>query len=81
MTWFKPIGTTEGVFVVLFIVAYLLYLLRLFKIARRLHTTFRPLIFKTLLRTLAFAFLIIALLGPSFGETTKEVKSEGKIST
>lgn len=43
-----------------------------------MNTTFRPLFFKILLRSGTVALIVIALLGPSFGETTKEVKSEGK---
>lgn len=78
MTWFKSIGITEWVIIGVFIVAYGVYIGRLFIVSKRLNTTFRPLFFKILLRSLAMAFLIIALLGPSFGETTKEVKSEGK---
>ncbi len=78
MTWFNSIGNTEIIFVAIFIAAYTIYVVRLFRIAKRLNTTFRPLLFKILLRTLALALIIVALLGPSFGETTKEVKSEGK---
>jgi len=78
MTWFRSIGTTEIVFVSIFVIAYAAYMFRLFRVAKRLNTTFRPLLFKILLRTLALALIIVALLGPSFGETTKEVKSEGK---
>lgn len=78
MTWFKSIGLIEGIFIGLFLLAYFVYIFRLVTIAKRLNTTFRPLLFKILIRSLALALLIIALLGPSFGETTKEVKSEGK---
>lgn len=78
MTWFKSLGTTEWIIIATFIVAYSIYIVRLLVIAKRMQTTFRPLIFKILLRSLALTLLIIALLGPSFGETTKEVKSEGK---
>lgn len=78
MTWFRSLGTPEFVFIGLFILAYALYIVRLTKIAKRLQTSFRPLLFKILLRTLAISLIIIALLGPSFGSTTKEVKSEGK---
>lgn len=78
MIWFKSVGITEGIFIGLFILFYALYIIRLTVISKRLQTSFRPLFFKILLRTGAFAFLIIALLGPSFGDTTKEVKSEGK---
>ena len=78
MTWFKSIGITEAVFIGLFIIAYLIYIFRLINISKRLQTTFRPLLLKILLRTLAVALIIFSLMGPSFGETTKEVKSEGK---
>ncbi len=78
MTWFKSIGIEEGIFIGIFILAYLLYILRLTRIAKRMNSTYRPLFFKILLRGLAFTLLISTLLGPSFGETTKEVKSEGK---
>ncbi len=78
MTWFKTLGTGEGIFIGIFIAAYLLYIWRLTRIARRMDTSYRPLFFKILLRGLAFTLLIATLLGPSFGETTKEVKSEGK---
>lgn len=78
MGWFKSIGTTEWIIIGVFLVAYAIYIVRLFVLANRMNTTFRPLFFKILIRSLAMAMLIIALLGPSFGETTKEVKSEGK---
>ena len=78
MVWFRSIGNTEIIFIAIFAIAYTIYILRLLKIAKRLNTTFRPLLFKILLRTLALTLIVISLLGPSFGETTKEVKSEGK---
>lgn len=78
MTWFKTFGIPEMIFVSLFSIAYGLYILRLIRISKRLKTSFRPLLFKILLRSLVVALIIIALLGPSFGSTTKEVKSEGK---
>ena len=78
MTWFKSVGLIEGIFIGLFALAYFIYIFRLIRISKRLNTTFRPLFFKILVRSLAMALLITALLGPSFGETTKEVKSEGK---
>lgn len=78
MIWFKSVGTTEGIFIGLFVITYILYISRLAVLSKRLKTSFRPLLFKILLRSTAFALLIIALMGPSFGDTTKEVKSEGK---
>jgi len=78
MTWFRSIGNTEFIFIGLFILAYGLYIFRLLRIAKRMQTSFKPLLFKIILRSGALALIIIALLGPSFGATTKEVKSEGK---
>lgn len=78
MIWFKPAGITEGIFIALFALFYALYIWRMVVISKRLQTSFRPLIFKILLRTGALFLLIIALMGPSFGDTTKEVKSKGK---
>jgi Ca-activated chloride channel family protein len=78
MTWFRSVGNTEYIFIGLFLLAYGLYIFRLLRLAKRMETSFRPLFFKILLRTLAVALIIVALLGPSFGSTTKEVKSEGK---
>lgn len=78
MTWFSSLGNTEWAFIGLFLLSYGLYIFRMLKVARRLNTTFKPLFFKVLIRSLAFTLLIVALLGPSFGKTTKEVKSKGK---
>jgi Ca-activated chloride channel family protein len=47
-------------------------------VATRLGTPFGKILFKFVLRSLYFALLIIALLGPSFGESSREIKSIGK---
>ena len=48
------------------------------RIAKLLRTPFYTIVIKLVLRTLFFSLLIISLLGPSFGESKKEVKSIGK---
>lgn len=48
------------------------------RISRKLKTGFGSVIGKLALRTVYFILLIIALLGPSFGETSREVQSVGK---
>lgn len=78
MAWYRELGTTEIIFIAAFILLYLLYLLRIIRIARQLNTPFYNVFIKLFLRTLIFALLIVALLGPSFGESKKEVKSVGK---
>jgi Ca-activated chloride channel homolog len=47
-------------------------------IAKALKTAYRTIFLKVALRTIIFALLIVALLGPSFGAAKKEVKSVGK---
>jgi Ca-activated chloride channel family protein len=40
--------------------------------------SYRTLITKAIIRSAYFALFIIALLGPSFGDTSREVKAIGK---
>lgn len=61
-----------------FLVFYGLYIARVINIAKGLNTSFSSVFFKVLLRTVYFALFIVALLGPSFGGSKKEVKSIGK---
>ena len=61
-----------------FLLLYGLYLFRIIRVARILKTPFTGVFIKLFLRTLFFALLIMAILGPSFGGSKKEVKSIGK---
>ena len=78
MLWYRDFGITEIIFVAAFVVLYVLYILRIVRIARRLNTPFAKIFIKLVLRTVYFALFIIAILGPSFGGSKKEVKSVGK---
>jgi Ca-activated chloride channel family protein len=78
VNWYRELGTTELVFIAGFVVFYGLYLFRIIQVARILNTPFSRVFIKLLVRTLFFALLIIAILGPSFGGSKKEVKSIGK---
>ncbi|WP_254164258.1 vWA domain-containing protein [Chryseosolibacter histidini] len=78
MNWYRSFGITEIVFITAFLVFYMLYLTRVIGIAKRLKTPFATVFIKLFLRTLYFALLLIAMLGPSFGGSKKEVKSIGK---
>ena len=57
---------------------YAIYLIRIIRIANSLRTSFATVFIKLFLRTALFALLIIALLGPSFGASKREVQSVGK---
>ena len=66
------------VFIGAFVVFYGLYLFRVIQVAKVLNTPFSRVFIKLFVRTLFFALLLVAILGPSFGGSRKEVKSVGK---
>jgi len=72
------LGSGESILIFLFILFYVSYLIRVIRIGQALKTDFKAVFIKLFLRSAYFALLIIALLGPSFGETAKEVQSVGK---
>lgn len=78
MSWYRGFGTTEIIFLAVFVALYAAYLWRVIRIARSLKTSFMNIFIKVFFRTTVFLLLIISLLGPSFGESKKEVKSVGK---
>lgn len=78
MTWVYSFGTTELIFILIFFLLYLAYAYRYFRVAKALNQSRFNIVPKFIIRSLAFALLIIALLGPSFGADKKEVKSIGK---
>lgn len=78
MDWYRQLETAELVFIAAFVLFYSLYLGRVIRVARVLNTPFSNVFIKIAVRTLFFALLITAILGPSFGGSKKEVKSIGK---
>ncbi len=78
MTWFRSLGTAELLFIAAFLIFYALYIYRIAKVARQLKTNGSLIIVKLLTRTIYVSLIIIALLGPSFGESQREVSSIGK---
>ncbi|MDR6562581.1 MULTISPECIES: VWA domain-containing protein [unclassified Arcicella] len=72
------LGKTEYWFIAIFFILYLIYLGRVFWIARRLKTTARSSILKFFLRSAYFGLMILALLNPSFGELNEAVKAENR---
>lgn len=78
MLWYREFGIWEGVLIALFVILYLLYVVRVVRIGKRLHIPYRNVFFKLIIRTLYFSLFIVALMGPSFGGSKKEVKSVGK---
>lgn len=78
MSWYRNIGVEEYLFIGGFIVFYSLYILRIVRLSRALNTGYKKVFTKVFLRTAYFSLLIVAALGPSFGDSTREIKSVGK---
>jgi Ca-activated chloride channel family protein len=76
--WYREFGLTEIIFISLFGVFYLLYIIRVIRVGVKLKTPYQRVFIKLCLRTVYFALFIIAILGPSFGSSKKEVKAVGK---
>lgn len=78
MNWSRNLSQTEYFFVGGFLLFYLLYFGRTLWIAYQLKTSARSVALKFLLRSSAFALLIMALLDPSFGDTSRDIKAVGR---
>lgn len=78
MLWYRNLGITEIIFIAAFAAFYVFYFIRIIRIARHLNTPYQNVFIKLFFRTIYFALFIVALLGPSFGGSKKEVKAVGK---
>jgi len=75
---FRDFGLVEGVFIGVFLLGYGLYLARIIKISRSLNTPYSTVFIKLILRTSVLVLLIVSILGPTFGDSKREIKSVGK---
>ncbi|WP_420577820.1 vWA domain-containing protein [Ekhidna sp.] len=78
MKWVNSVGTFELVLATTFLVLYLVFIWRVITTTKRLGLPATRVAIKTILRTIYFTLIITALLGPSFGDTSREVKTVGK---
>ena len=78
MIWYRPFERFEFIIIGLFILAYLFYIMRVIKIGKALKTPVYGVFGKIALRSIYFALFVISLLGPSFGNSKREIKSIGK---
>ncbi len=77
MNWIYPFTSTEFIFIGLFVSLYTLYIWRTFRLARQLNTAAWGVVPKFFLRGSYLTLLIIALVGPSFGEAEGDVITTG----
>ena len=78
MEYVKEFGFIEILLILTFFIFYLIYIVRLLRINSRISVSFKGVITKVIFRSTYFFLMIIALLGPSFGSSKKEIKVIGK---
>jgi len=78
MEYIKEFGFIEILLILTFFIFYLIYIVRLLRINSRISVSFKGVITKVIFRSTYFFLMIIALLGPSFGSSKKEIKVIGK---
>ncbi len=78
MNWLFSFSATEVVIVGLFLALYGYYFVRTLRLARQLSTTPWSVVPKFVLRSLALGMLLIALMGPLFGEATRAMSAQGR---
>ena len=78
MEYIKEFGFIEILLILTFFIFYLIYIVRLLRINSRISVSFKRVITKVIFRSTYFFLMIIALLGPSFGSSKKEIKVIGK---
>lgn len=78
MKWVNSFGVFELVLIGIFCLLYILFIVRVVRTTQRLGLPFRRVVIKTILRTIYFGLIVTALLGPSFGDTSREIKTVGK---
>lgn len=78
MTLFRNFGWVEGILAGLFLIAYGMYLIKIIRISRLLNTPYSTVFIKLALRSVIVLLLFISILGPTFGDARREIKSVGK---
>ena len=78
MNWLFSFSPTEAIVIGLFLSLYAYYFIRTLRLARQLNTTPWSVVPKFVLRSLALGMLLIALMGPLFGEATRAMSAQGR---
>ena len=78
MEFANPGGGYDLLLLGVFLLAYILIALRLYRISQKIPTSLVSLVWKFLLRVSVLALILLSLRGPSFGNIEKEVIAIGK---
>ncbi len=78
MSLFRAFGVREVLVLLVFVIFYTFYIVRVVRIGKTLNTPFHNVFIKLFLRSLIFGLILFAFLGPTFGDSKKEIQSVGK---
>lgn len=78
MAFFRDFSWFEIISCLAFVVLYAIYAFKIIRISRALNTSFATIFFKLITRGVFFSLLLVSILGPSYGESKREVKAVGK---
>lgn len=78
MNWLYSLSKTDFFLFGLFLLFYGLYIFRTFRLAQQLNTSAWGVIPKFFLRSSYLILLVLALLGPSFGESSQTLTATGR---
>ncbi|MDW7694025.1 VWA domain-containing protein [Flammeovirgaceae bacterium SG7u.111] len=76
--FYRNIGFIDVALIALFVLLYAVFIIRTYRVARKVKSRAGGLLSKLIIRSLYFFLMIFCLLGPSIGESRKEVKTIGK---
>ena len=79
MDFIRTISNIEIILITLFVLSYMIYMFRLYKINKHIKVDTQSVIIKFIVRSIYFSLMIISLLGPTFGVDKEEIKVVGKI--
>lgn len=78
MSLFRAFGVREVLVLLVFLIFYTFYIIRVVRIGRTFNTPYHNVFIKLFLRSIIFALILFAFLGPTFGDSKKEIQSVGK---
>ena len=78
MNWSKNLSAIEYTFIIAFALIYGIYIFRVMFLARKMGVSSRAIFLKLFLRTTYFSLLIVVLLGPVFGDSTRILQANGR---
>ncbi|MFB0945089.1 MAG: VWA domain-containing protein [Spirosomataceae bacterium] len=78
MNWINNLSQTEYIFIALFVLMYLIYVIKVWWVVRQFGSSIRSVLIKFLIRTTYMGLVIGAILGPTIGSLNRTSQALGK---